>query len=260
MSRRKPRGTGASPSRIARAVTYLGFSFMITWLVGSGRITRIVHPRMIPWMVGAGLLAIVLAAFEVARARRDCGRGDPVSFFYPFAFVLAISALFVQGNSLSPGRVQSSPDTAAFQSAVLRARDEAMDRASTAPLRATIVPDDDTYWAFYNRLYDAPDEAAGHRLVVRGFVFRDKGFPEATILVARNLMWCCSADLAIIGYVARSPTAVAIPDGTWVEVQGRLSAGLFDIEGKGTAKRIPIMEIESIRQVEQEDSPTIFPY
>ena len=62
--------------------------------------------------------------------------------------------------------------------------------------------DDDRYYTLYNRVYDSPLEAKGRKIVLRGFVDRPSGTTTANVvLIARNMMWCCSADMAEIGFL-----------------------------------------------------------
>ncbi len=259
-----------SPRRAARGLTYLSVSVFFAWLLATGKLHAIVHPRMTPWIAAAGLLFLVLAIYEALRPSSRSHSPDPLSFFYPFAYILAIAYIFVQAVTLQPGRLQTGPETLAMQSssaggeaggaAAGQAAGEtpAADKAA-APLPSWIAPTDDDYWTLYNRLYDDPAAALGRRITVQGFVYREARFPPGSTLIGRNLMWCCSADMAIIGYFARSPSLDEIHDSSWVEVTGRLRTVGFDMDGSGTETPVPLIAVESVRSVERSASPTIFP-
>ena len=249
-----------SLSRALRAITYMSISFFFVWLINTGKLNHIVHPRMNPWIIAAGLLFLVMAFSETLHLSVRPHRDDPPSHFYPFAFVLIVAYIFVQAASLHPGSFQPAGESLDIQSAAIAQRGRIADAATLGPLPSWIQPTDDSYWPLYNRLYDHPEAAIGKRITVQGFVYKKKGFPPGSALIGRNLMWCCSADMAVIGYLAHSPTLGLISDSSWVEVTGTLRSILFDPDGSGKASDLPFIEVESIKPVERSASTTIFPY
>ena len=133
-----------SPRRAARGLTYLGVSIFFAWLLGTGRLQDIVHPRMSPWIAAAGLLFLVLAIYEALRTSPGSQRPDPPSFFYPFVYVLAIAYFFVQAAALQPGRMQAGSESLAVQDSSTASDPPAADKAA-APLPSWISPTDDDY-------------------------------------------------------------------------------------------------------------------
>jgi len=249
-----------SLTRALRALTFMSISFFFVWLINTDKLNHIVHPRMNPWIIAAGLLLLVLGFSETLHLSSHPHRADPVSHFYPFVFVFTIAYIFVQATTLEPGRFQSGPESLALQSSAIAQRGEIADKATRDPLPSWIVTNEDSYWPLYNRLYDKPEAAVGKRITVQGFVYRKKGFPAGSALIGRNLMWCCSADMAVIGYLTASPAFAQIQDSSWVEVTGRLKSIRFDPDGSGKATDVPFIEAESVRPVERSASTTIFPY
>ncbi len=248
-----------SPSRAARGLVFMSISFFFVWLINTGKLDRIVNPRMRPWIIAAGLLFLALSFYETLRLSSPPRRPDPVSHFYPLIFVFAIGYLFVQSSSFQPELFQAGPSSLAVQSALIANRDAKIDKAATGPLPSSIVFDDNSYWTLYNRLYDDPSAAFGKRITVEGFAYRKSDFPSDTVLIARNLRWCCSADMSMIGFLARGHSA-AIPDSAWVEVSGRLASIEFDASGSGNRKTVPLILVDSIRSKPQSASTTVFPY
>jgi uncharacterized repeat protein (TIGR03943 family) len=250
-----------SGSRLARCLTFLTLSFYISWLAGNGKLAKIVHPRMRPWIEAAGLLCLGLAFAQMLWLSKKPKRPDPPSFFLPFGFVLLISFIFVQSSSFSPSRFNEGDDSAAVEAAILSQRDKVSARASKGALPPTIRFDDDRYWALYNRLYDDPAAAAGHRVVIQGFFHRASGYPVDTALIGRDLMWCCSADMSGIGLVARGPGIEGFAESDWVEASGLLSTIEFDMDGDGKDSAVPLILVDSLRRVDKgASSSIIFPY
>jgi TIGR03943 family protein len=250
-----------SASRVARCIAFLTISFSISWLAQGNRLASIVHPRMNLWIEVAGLLFLILAAVQMLRLPRKPGTADPLSFYVPIAFAIALVYLFIASGAFSSLASPASVDSLAVQNAIISKRDSAYAKASSEPLPDEINFDDDHYWALYNRLYDHPAEAAGHRVVLQGYFHRQGDYPASTGLVARNLMWCCSADMSQIGLLAQGPGMDAFPEKAWVEVSGRLSTIHFDFGGTGKASDIPLILIDSIKAVDKGyTSGVIFPF
>jgi uncharacterized repeat protein (TIGR03943 family) len=250
-----------SASRAARSAIFLALSFFISWLAETGKLAKIVHPRMNFWIEGAGLLFLVLAFAQMLWLSDRPKRPDPVSFFIPIAYVLAMAFIFVQSDAFSPGRLDAGDGSLAVENAIISNRNAVAAKASMGPLPSLIAFDDDRYWTLYNRLYDDPAAAVGHRVVIRGYFHRTGGFPDDMALIGRNLMWCCSADMAGIGLVARSPIVHSLKESEWVEASGRLSTVDFDMNGTGKKTVVPLIVVDSLKPVDKgATSSIIFPY
>jgi putative membrane protein len=250
-----------SASHLARCIAFLSLSFFISWLAQGGRLAKLVHPRMNLWIEAAGALFLVLAFVQMLFLARKPRQPDPIGFYVPIAFVIAIVFIFTTSSALIGSTSPVNFDSLAVQNAIISKRDKAEREASTGPLPAVLSFDDDHYWSLYNRLYDDPEAAAGHRVVIQGYFHRQQDYPAATGLVARNLMWCCSADMSQIGLLAQGEVTGAFGEKDWVEVTGRLSTLTFDFDGDGTASTIPIIIVDSARRVDKGyTSGIIFPF
>jgi putative membrane protein len=250
-----------SGSRLARSLLFLAISFFISWLAGNGKLAKIVHPRMNLWIEGAGGLFLVLAFFQMLWLSRKPKRPDPLSFFVPFAFVLAITFIFVQSNSFSLGQFDEGADSVAVENAILSKRNKIAAQTSKGALPSTVAFDDDRYWTLYNRLYDDPSAAIGHRVVIQGFFHRASGYPADTALIGRNLMWCCSADMSGIGLLARGSGIDGFEESEWVEASGRLSTTEFDMNGDGKNTVVPLIVFDSLKSIDKgATSSIIFPF
>jgi uncharacterized repeat protein (TIGR03943 family) len=253
-----------SPGRLCRALLLLAYSFFVSWLADKGRLSGLVHPRLQPWIIASGLIALVLAFTETLRLDRRPRRPDSLSVYYSLAFAMALVAIYSGGGvAAQAAGLSSSLELSSFQSSLSK-RQGAERRAEAGKLGGSIVFDDDSYWGLYNRLYDDPRAAAGKRVTIQGFVSRSaafgKGAPHGLILVSRKLMWCCSADMALIGLPAEGPAAYSLPEGAWIEATGTLEAADLDLQGRGERKTVPLIRLSAIRVVERSASTTIFPY
>ncbi len=250
-----------SATRLVRSVAFLTLSFFISWLAQTGKLSKLVHPRMNLWIEGAGVLFLVLSFAQTLRLSQRPKRSDPLSFFIPIAFMLAMVFIFVQSNAFSPGRFDTGADALAVENATIAKRDKAAAKASMGQLPPSVIFDDDRYWTLYNRLYDDPVAATGHGVVVQGFLHRAKGFPPNTALIGRNLMWCCSADMAEIGLIVQDPRVNGLQESQWVEATGRLATTQFDLNGDGKKAVIPVIALDTLKSVDKgATSGVIFPF
>jgi putative membrane protein len=138
---------------------------------------------------------------------------------------------------------------------MLKARDQAQAQAQNASLPRLIdFNDDASYWALYNRIYDHPQEATGHQIQIQGFVYRESSWPAGEFLVARQLMWCCAADMGIVGFRVQAQGQVIPAESQWVEVRGELTVG------KGEAGEIiPVIQDATYANAEMVFSKVIYP-
>jgi putative membrane protein len=248
-----------SGARICRFLLLLAYSAFVVWLAETDRLSYIVHPRARPWIIASGLLALLMGMAELLRSYSPPRRGRSAAFYVALPFAMAMIAVYSGSDALAPGAARVQPDIAAVERAIAR-RDAVEEKARSGELGHRIDFDDDRYWALYNRVYDDPKAAAGRIAVIQGFVYRQPNYPNGSLLVARNLMWCCSADMAIIGILASGEGTGALADGTWVEAEGSLGAAELDLDGGGKPSIVPVISIQSIRPVEKIRSTVIIPY
>ena len=72
-------------------------------------------------------------------------------------------------------------------------------------------------------------------------------------------MWCCSADMGLIGFMATGGNMDSLPAGTWVEITGILDVMSFDVAKDGKAKPVPLINIKTMRILRDHPSQNIFP-
>lgn len=253
-------GKDISASRVARCLILMTLSFFIVWVIDSGHLESIVHPRMKAWVAIGGLLALLLSFGEMLRIDVKPREPDSISRYYPIIFAIAIVFLYLQGGGPKLATASVQPEISAFQSAIEN-RDAVVKKAQTERLPGTIIFDDERYWPLYNRLYDSPQDARGHKIVVKGFFDKPAGAPANVALVGRNLMWCCSADMAAIGFLVRGAALDEYKVSEWVEASGTLDTIEYDLNGDGKEELVPFIELDRLKRVDKgATSSVIFPY
>jgi putative membrane protein len=253
-----------SPARIARATITFAFAAFSLWLVLSGKIGFVLHPRMTPWILVSTALFLLFAIGDISNATKPIGHEVRLLLFLPLVFVMSVIFLATDVDPQESARLDSTqkfnpnPMSPQPQGDVPQEDDIAISPAP--PLPAVITLSDKDYWDTINRIFEESATVAGKRLTVQGFVFREKSLPKGYIIVARNLMWCCSADVSVIGIVAKGVTLAAYEDNTWVEVTGVLGVEDIDMFEFGQTSPCPVVNVASIRRVAKPESVMVFPY
>jgi uncharacterized repeat protein (TIGR03943 family) len=202
---------------------------------------------MSPWIAASGVVFLALCALEIRKARLSPRSPLPVLSYYALLLVIVVVAQFPRIGPVAPGRFDMPSQ-----------RNRVSDKPP-AVQAAALKPGDDDYWQVYNLLYDTPGYYSGREITLAGFIFRDKHFPEHVALVGRNLMWCCSADMGLIGFMASGGNLDSLPAGTWVEIRGVLDVIPFDVAKDGKTKPVPLIKIAALRVLRDHPSQNIFP-
>jgi len=236
-------------------------AFFLVLLLGGG-ISALVHPRMNVWIGAAAAIAALIGVMRIFGPAPGASGGRSFLKALPLVAVMAAAGVYASIGSDSGGYAPAqdmSPEEKAFRSAIDE-RERAWKDATEKELPKTLdFGNDALYWPLYNRVYDDLEKTKGKRIRVEGFAFRDSGYPPGTFLVARNLMWCCSADMSLIGFLVRYDEADSLKNGQWVQVEGVLDIG--DARAAGASDSMsPIIAEAQVRPVSREKSNVIYPY
>ncbi len=93
----------------------------------------------------------------------------------------------------------------------------------------------------------------GQQADIIGFVYKEPTFGEQRFLVARFTISCCVADSSAIGLPVAWQEADALPQDTWVRVQGAFEVGEFQ------GDMLPILQAASVEVVAQPEHPYLYP-
>lgn len=86
-----------------------------------------------------------------------------------------------------------------------------------------------------------------------GFVYREPHFEENQFMVSRFTMSCCVADASALGLPVVHTGDVALTDGAWVNVRGKIEVGTFDSDV------LPIIHASAVEMIEQPQQPYLYP-
>lgn len=245
----------ANPERarlIAKTTILLGLGVYFVYNIASGSITNYINTRF-AWLsyvavalfFGLGLVSLyALLKPNVAQPTAFDHNREKISL--PVLLIVAIPLVL---GTLVPSRplgveaingdLRISSVTAARGSVVTK-----------DPMQRDVLD-----WSRLFTQSEFPNEFDGQDASVIGFVYRQPDFPANTFMVARFTVSCCVADALPIGLPSywEVEDTEALPDGTWVQVEGAFKAGSFG------GINIPILQAQNITRIEQPEHPYIYP-
>jgi putative membrane protein len=113
----------------------------------------------------------------------------------------------------------------------------------------TITIDDKNFVNWISELDNNPGEYVGMTLELVGYVYKSGEFESDEFVVGRNMMWCCAADIQMIGCLCRYGKADELEEYCWVRVAGTLSTATWQgasipyvVDATVTPARAPAVE------------------
>lgn len=232
-----------------------GYAMLFFWMLLSGRMQSFLHPRMFPPVLFAAA-AFVLMAFALRRGLRMPQRrfavGSALFFCVPLLMACVIPAGAVSSSSLTfsknkliglssaTAKASVSPAGAASfaaSSSAVRLKSNQTLVTLTSPFGSkvqeiltdnTIDLNDNNMVLWINELNTNPQKYIGKKIRYTGYVYKSgEGFTADEFLPGRDMMWCCAADIQVIGVLCRYQNASTLKENSWVKISGTLSATTY---------------------------------
>ena len=183
------------------------------------------------------------------------GRGsfEPDRGFVVFLFplVLLVLTAATPGAPAVGGRGTMPPSTGRSDEQAPKIDDVA---ARLLDEDGPIVFDSASYFHLHEALTSSPEIGDGREVRIDGFL--SLGGAEGP-MIGRYLLWCCGSDAVFLG-TALDGELPAVPEGTWLEVSGRLSTTVAR-EGGSMVQR-PVVFVEETRILEEPDFVYVLPF
>ena len=228
------------------------YTVLISTTLISNKISTLFHPRNYPFFLSALFLLLLMIY------RQCCNLINPdkyLNFNYSLFifFIPLISSasvlMFSQNSITSLVRNQNSiyPSSQSGEKEFeLTSLDE-------------IIVTDDNYYEIYNKIFDNLECLAGKKIEVSGYIFREKKFKQTEFIVARDLMWCCAADIALIGFYCDVDNPDYFKVNDWIKVFGVLDKHMYHNEDLNKDYYIASIKIESVEKINPPVNEYIYP-
>lgn len=126
---------------------------------------------------------------------------------------------------------------------------------NTQPAKLDLAPNQRTIldWVRAFNYESDPSIFNGQPADVIGFVFHDARLDESQFFVGRFAITCCVAYASAIGMIVDWPKSAALPDNTWVRVQGMVNAASLD------GRPIAQVQASGVEVVPEPANPYLYP-
>ena len=232
---------------IAQTAILGGFALFFICTVITGQIKQYIHPRLIPFVVFA-IIAFLLMIFSVLKGAPNINAKFSAKSYVIFVIPLII-ALSVNPNAIKSAGLQFSgtkivglsPRKTSFstnspcQTISLKHGQTAV--YTTTPYgskimlvitKNTITLDNENYYAWFNELTMHPQKYKGTSIKMTGYVFKSgQDFKHNEFVVGQNLMWCCAADLQLVGFLCQYDKTPQLKENSWITVTGKLDTAVY---------------------------------
>lgn len=210
----------------------LGMILFLLYQMVSGKINYFVHPR---YQKGIWIGIVLLATFvismfnELRKGRHNANLGQFGVYFIPFVLVFflgsssgaATNKVIAQTGTSSRDRViqtktqtedveedvfPNTEDILTSWDAGMRSEPEEGDKSLKYEREGTgdiVFIDEDFYSSWYYDVYDYLEDFKGKRYQFLAQVYYTDELKEDEVLLGRNIMICCAADLTGYGFVSK---------------------------------------------------------
>ncbi|WP_353931188.1 TIGR03943 family protein [Okeanomitos corallinicola TIOX110] len=233
------------------AITAWGVVMLKYWL--TGKLNLLIHPDYF-WLVisgGTGLLIIgFLKGVQVWKHRRRDQPPDNqqhINIFPPGWSSALLLTTAILGLMITP-RVFAS------QTALERGVTDLLGATRSQPqsFRATVRPEERSLidWIRTLNVYPEPDDHAGKKVKVQGFVIHPPELDQEHLVLARFVITCCAADAYPVGLPVQLPDSRdKYPPDSWLEVEGQM------ITENVANKRQLTIKATSLQEIPQPKNP-----
>lgn len=274
---------------VIQAVILGSFSILFVYLLTTGRIASYLHPRMTPFVIFAAIafFLMMLALFRSFKKRERRFSMMPVFVFvFPVILACTVPGKAITGSSLTFTNakivgISSSIQTTASK-ATQNSNGESSSSASsvsssttqnlkpnqsavttTSPFGTpitliitdnTISMDDQNIVSWVNELNSHPDNYVGKKIEYTGYVFKSgKDFKSDEFVPGRDMMWCCAADIQLVGVLCRYDKTSGLKENSWVKVTGTLTTSTYQ------GSKVPLIVNPDIEPASKPKEEYVYP-
>ncbi|WP_270180750.1 TIGR03943 family putative permease subunit [Alkalihalobacillus sp. CinArs1] len=98
------------------------------------------------------------------------------------------------------------------------------------------------------------DQFIGKTLTIKGFIYREPGFEDNQVVLARFGMNCCVADANVYGTMVEGDKIASLETDTWVEVTGTIEETSFN------GQRMMLLKPDQMERIDAPKDPYVYPY
>ncbi len=109
------------------------------------------------------------------------------------------------------------------------------------------------YATILQAVHNDVDSYVGQKIKFSGFIYRVYDLDKEQFVLGRNMIISSDFQTVVVGFLCHYKDAISYRDSTWVEIEGRISKGIYH------GSNMPILEITSIKEVEKPNDEYVYP-
>ncbi|HPJ02940.1 MAG TPA: TIGR03943 family protein [Candidatus Limiplasma sp.] len=222
--------------KILWLVILLALTVVLLTLLLSGDIILYLAPRMVP-MVWFGLAVLVVLCVYQGHEIFRCFREKTqtllpslrlILFCFPILMMLTAMPDTNTPGSMSNQNVRLLSQVNSGSETIKIEEDSAALETNKASVylpcilmdeRAVFDPQADMFASY---LLETAEALQDNTITLYGFVYRDDSFEEDMVLVSRQMITCCAADAAIVGFHVQVNPDIDLQLNEWIRVTGTI--------------------------------------
>ncbi len=231
------------------------YASLLIYVLISEKISTLFHPRNYPFFLTALFLLFLMLYRQCCNIFILKKRGNfNYSIFIFLIPLITSSSVFLFSRSNITSLVRS-------QNTIYPVSDSTPVKSDSKPtIPEEIKMTEENYFYFYNRISENLDKLTGKKIEVSGYVFREENYEKTELVVARDLMWCCAADIAVIGFYCEVENPDSFKENEWINVTGILDKHLYHNEDLDKDYYIASVKIESAEKINPPVNEYIYPF
>jgi putative membrane protein len=204
---------------ILNAMIYTILTMLLALLILQDKLKNFLHPKMFGYVFFLVIGLLILAIYNWytiynSRKKLDMKNCQSLWPYMPFFFMMLL--IILNPTNLS-AQVVENKMVSTVRSEV-KLEENTIDMAQD--LNLMLSESEDNFIPWIERVSENPHAYVGERIVVNGFVYKEDGFEDDNLVVARLLVNCCVADSMLVGFFVETEEALSFQKDTWVQVEG----------------------------------------
>jgi putative membrane protein len=217
----------------------------------TGRARLLVHPRIDKYLLFASLFFLIMPFFSLERLTSKRPSGASPFRYAPFIVVLSF-ALVLQAIPISGRSALVDRELSGSQPVGRIGLPEAQPPASQ-PQQGLLEISEENHVRIMTDIQTLPEAYVGVEVEFIGFVIKRTAYAADEVLVGRFVMWCCVADVVVLGLMCKTEHAAELERESWLKVKGLLS--VMEQDGK----LIPLVIVQAFEHIDPPENEYVYP-
>lgn len=267
-------------------IILISFTCYFYMIISTNKITLFVHPKMVKYVRFALYFFIVLVIFQGKNIFSN-RKSKPLKIGYIMFLIPLILGIFFKSEGVSVENVINKGFSLTSQLKINNLKHkhttladgteiceyDEKHNSSTENVNGTlkntlestslvnggsINMTNENFINTYEDIYGNPYNYVGRVINMKGSIYKQKGLNKDEFILSRILVSCCAADAQLVGLLCEYSEGKALPEGTWVNIEGTLAEEEFKDAKSGEISVIPIIKVTKIEKVDKHNNEYIY--